>query len=73
MGAQETSFFKIIIPNYNNGKYISACLESILNQTFKSFSVIIIDDVSDDNSADVIQEYTYKYNNINAVFLSEKK
>lgn len=36
----------IIIPVYNAEKYISKCLDSILNQTEKDFEIIIIDDVA---------------------------
>ena len=53
----KSPFFKIIIPNYNNGKYIEACLNSILKQTFQEFEIIIIDDVSDDNSVEIINKY----------------
>ena len=53
----KSPFFKIIIPNYNTGKYIEACLNSILKQTFQEFEIIIIDDVSDDNSVEIINKY----------------
>ena len=43
------SFFKVIIPNYNSEKFIKKCLDSILNQTFKDFEVVIVDDMSTDN------------------------
>lgn len=54
----------IIIPNYNNEKYIKQCLESILNQTYKNIEIIIIDDKSNDNSVSVIKEFQKKYSNI---------
>lgn len=50
-------FFKIIIPNYNNGEWIGKCLDSILNQTFKDYGVVVIDDVSTDNSTKIVEEY----------------
>ena len=40
----------IIIPVYNSEKYIRRCLNSILNQTFQDFEIILIDDNSKDNS-----------------------
>lgn len=46
-------FISIIIPVYNTGKYIEECLESLINQTFKNFEIIIIDDGSKDNSLNV--------------------
>lgn len=54
----------IIIPVYNSSKYIKSCLDSILNQTFKNFEVIIIDDGSTDNSYDILKEYSTKNTSI---------
>lgn len=49
--------FSIILPNYNSEKYIRRCIESVLNQTYKNFELIIVDDVSTDNSPNIIREY----------------
>ena len=65
-------FFKIIIPNYNNAKWLPKCVNSVLNQTFKNFHVVIIDDVSTDNSKEVINELT-KNKNVSSVLLNEKR
>ncbi len=46
----------IIIPVYNSEKYIRRCLNSILNQTFQDFEIILIDDNSKDNSLKIISE-----------------
>lgn len=46
----------IIIPVYNSEKYIRRCLNSILNQTFHDFEIILIDDNSKDNSLKIISE-----------------
>ena len=46
--------FSIIIPNFNEGKYIRECLESVFNQTYKNYEVIVIDDGSTDDSLDII-------------------
>ena len=46
----------IIIPIYNSEKYIRICLNSILNQTFQDFEIILIDDNSKDNSLKIISE-----------------
>jgi glycosyltransferase involved in cell wall biosynthesis len=47
----------VIIPNYNNSKYLLKRLESIYNQTIKPYEVIIIDDCSTDNSVSIINKY----------------
>ena len=48
----------IYITNHNYGKYIKQSIESVLNQTYKNFELIIIDDGSTDNSKNVIEKYT---------------
>ncbi|MGJ7033661.1 glycosyltransferase family 2 protein [Niabella hirudinis] len=47
----------VIVPNYNHGAYLQKRIDSILNQTFQDFEVIILDDVSVDNSKDIIEQY----------------
>ncbi len=47
----------VIIPMYNDEKFIQTCMDSILNQTFKNFEVIIVDDCSTDNSTELLQKY----------------
>ncbi len=42
--------FSIIIPNYNNEQWLEKCLNSVLNQTYKNYEVIFVDDMSTDNS-----------------------
>lgn len=54
----------VIIPSYNNDKYIERCLESIINQSLKNIKILIVDDGSTDASLDIIQLYTKNYDNI---------
>ncbi len=49
--------YSIIIPCYNVEKYISKCLDSIKNQTYKNFEVIIVNDGSKDNTLKMIEPY----------------
>lgn len=51
----------IIIPVYNSEKYIGKCLDSILNQTYTNFEILVVNDGSKDNSQKVIEEYQNKY------------
>lgn len=48
--------FKIIIPLYNVEKWIKWCIRSVKIQTYKNFQCIIIDDISTDNSVDIIKK-----------------
>ena len=50
----------VVMPAYNGEKYISESIESILNQTYHNFELIIIDDKSTDNTLHTIQKYTDK-------------
>jgi len=47
----------VVIPVYNKAKYIQATVNSVLQQTFKDFELIIIDDGSTDNSAEIINSF----------------
>ena len=72
--------FCIIIPNYNNdhgnieGKtFLQKCIESILNQTYKNFEIIVIDDMSTDTSVQTIENYIHKDNRITLIQNTRKK
>ena len=47
----------IIIPNYNKGKYIEECINSVLNQSYKNWQLYFIDDNSTDNSREIISKF----------------
>ncbi len=55
--------FSIVIPVYNVEKYIDRCLKSIVNQSYKNYEVIIVNDGTKDNSVEIINKYTKKYKN----------
>ena len=50
-------FFSIIIPLYNKELFIKATINSVLNQTFNDFELIIVDDGSTDNSHQIVSKY----------------
>lgn len=51
-------FFSIIIPVYNAERYIEDCLNSILNQSFQDFEIILVNDGSTDNSGKICDSYS---------------
>lgn len=52
--------FSIIVPVYNVEKYIGKCLDSIMNQTFKDYEVIVVNDGTKDKSMDIVKKYDVK-------------
>ena len=60
----------IIVPIYNVGKYLPRCIESILNQTFNNFELILVNDGSTDNSGVVCDDYAKKDTRIKIIHKS---
>jgi len=56
--------FSIIMASYNYAGYISQGIESVINQTYQNFELIIVDDGSVDNSVEIIKSYCEKDNRI---------
>ena len=57
----------IIIPAYNVENYIDDCLESVLNQTYKDYEIIIVNDGSTDSTLDILRKYEKKYEFIKVI------
>ena len=55
-----TPFFSIVIPVYNAEKYINKCVESILQQSFEDFEVVLVNDGATDRSMEICEELTQK-------------
>lgn len=53
----ENPFFSIIMPVYKVEKYIAKAIESVLNQSFENFELLVINDGSPDRSADLAKDY----------------
>ena len=51
----------LIVPVYNSEEYLGKCLDSILNQTYQNFEILVVNDGSKDNSWKIIEEYKNKY------------
>lgn len=57
----------VIVPVYNVEKYLGKCIDSILNQTFSDFEIILVDDGSPDNSGAICDEYAKKDDRIKVI------
>ena len=53
-------FFSIIVPVYNTEKYLKRCIESLLNQSYKNYEILLINDESKDNSLSICESYADK-------------
>ena len=62
----------VIVPVYNAEKYLSKCIDSIINQTFKDIEIILINDGSTDRSIEICKSYKEKYDNIRFISQSNK-
>ncbi|OTG89299.1 glycosyltransferase [Acinetobacter sp. ANC 3813] len=50
-------FVSVIVPSYNHAQYLEERINSILNQTYTDFEVILLDDLSPDNTAEILAKY----------------
>jgi len=62
----------VIVPVYNVEKYLSRCLDSILDQTFSDYEVVCINDCSSDNSQSILEQYKEKYPDKFSLFKNEE-
>lgn len=60
MAKMEKIYFSIIMPNYNKANYIATSINSVLNQTYPFFELIIVDDGSTDDSLSVLESFSDK-------------
>lgn len=59
--------FSIIICVYNLEDYISRAIDSVLNQDFKDFEIVVFNDGSTDNTLNILKKYEKSYSNIKIV------
>lgn len=64
---RETSLISIVVPVYNVEKYLSACVDSILNQTYKNLEIILVDDGSTDGSEKICDDYARRHKRIKVI------
>ncbi len=63
----------IVIPNYNNAKYLPKCLDSVLAQDYPLTEIVIYDDCSTDESREILQKYAEKDSRIRLILPTENK
>ncbi|MBU0673641.1 MAG: glycosyltransferase [Proteobacteria bacterium] len=71
----ETDFhptISVIVPNYNHAPYLRQRLESIYNQSYRNFEVILLDDCSKDGSTEILREYADQHSDRTTTIFNEK-
>ena len=61
----------VIVPNYNHAPFLDERINSILNQSYDNYELIIMDDMSTDNSVDVINKYK-DHEHVSQIIINEK-
>lgn len=63
----------VIVPVYNVERYLSECIDSLLNQTLQDIELILVDDESSDNSPTICEDYAKKDSRVKVVPLVSTK
>lgn len=68
----EDILVSVILPVYNTDKYLNGALESLTNQTFHDFELILVDDGSTDQTASICDEWASKDRRIKVIHQSNQ-
>lgn len=60
----ESKLVSVIMPTYNCGKFIEETIKTVINQTYKNWELIIVDDCSKDDTEEVVKKFVLKDNRI---------
>ena len=71
--SKQKPIISVIMPVYNEEKYLASAIDSILNQTFTDFELIILDDGSTDKTRHIIETYTKKDSRVIPVYNDENR
>lgn len=68
MNISKKPLVSVVMPNFNNNRFLAESIDSILNQTYDNLELIIVDGHSTDGSIDIIQSYVEKDPRVNLIF-----
>ena len=61
----------VVMPNYNGKKFVSEAIQTVLDQTYRNYELIIVDDCSTDNSVEIIRDFIKQDNRITLITNAE--
>lgn len=67
MSTQEAPLVSVITPVYNGAKFLAECIESVLNQTFRNFEYLIVNNRSTDGTLDIAMKYAREDSRIRVI------
>jgi teichuronic acid biosynthesis glycosyltransferase TuaG len=68
----EKPFVDVILPNYNKAEFLEEAINSVISQSYKNWTLLIIDDFSNDDSSKIILKYKNE-KNVKIIFLNKNK
>jgi len=68
-----TPLVEIIMPNYNKGQFLEEAINSVIDQNYKNWKLVIIDGASLDESKNILTKLEKKFNNINVIYLDRRE
>ena len=57
-GMKNSILISVVMPNYNGHRFVEQAIDSVLNQTYPNFELLVVDDCSKDDSLQLIQQGT---------------
>ena len=63
----ENQTFSIIVPVYNVEQYLENCINSVLNQSYRNFQLILVDDGSKDSSGEICDRFAQKDSRVKVI------
>lgn len=69
----EKKRFSVIIPAYNVQNYVKKAINSVLEQDFKNYELIVVNDASTDDTEKIVKEYEDRYDNVKLISHKDNK
>ncbi len=69
----DNPFFSVILPTYNRAHFLDRSIQSVINQTFTDWELIIVDDGSTDNTKEVVEKYQKSDSRIKYIYQENKR